>query len=366
MTRTNSKTNSKTKTKPRTAHVPAGATDRVRLAFVGPMFGGHEGWPDSQGEVLADLFESAGYTVRRASDRIDPWTRCADTVRCIWAWRGTVDIAVVSIYGGRSFLQAEAASRTLERAGIKQVHVLHGGSLLDLARRRPGRVARMLRRAEAVVAPSPFLAQVTDLTNVPVRTIPNVVAIDTTPHVLRQTVAPRLLWMRMFASIYAPELAIDTFRLVLRHRPDATLTMAGRDKGELAAIRMRARGYGIDERVHFVGLLDTVGKQREFAAHDIFLNTSRIDNTPVSVIEACAFGLPVIATDVGGLSMLLDHERTGILVKRDDPEAMANAVVRLVGDPALAQRLSASGRSVAEPCSWATVRSQWEGVLCGL
>ncbi len=105
------------------------------------------------------------------------------------------------------------------------------------------------------------------------------------------------------------------------------------------------------------------GSEREFAAHDIFLNTNRIDNMPVSVVEAAAFGLPVVSTNVGGIPYLLEEGKTGLLVPTDDPGAVAAAVSRLLADPGLARRLSTNGRSLAEQSAWPRVREQWLGLL---
>jgi len=169
--------------------------------------------------------------------------------------------------------------------------------------------------------------------------------------------------MRTFAPLYAPELAVQAFALVLRELPEATLTMAGQDRGQLGAVQALCRSSGIEDRVRFPGFLDDEAKRRQFADHDIFLNTNRIDNMPVSVVEACAFGLPVVATAVGGLPDLLVDERTGMLVAADDAAAMAASVIRLVRDAGLAERLSQSGRTLAEACAWSAVRPQWEDLF---
>jgi glycosyltransferase involved in cell wall biosynthesis len=98
----------------------------------------------------------------------------------------------------------------------------------------------------------------------------------------------------------------------------------------------------------------------------MFLNTSHIDNMPVSVIEACALGLPVVATDVGGLRDLLTDAETGLLVPDDDDKAMAAAVTRLLNDPGLRERLSINGRLMAERYDWVRVWPLWEEVLTAL
>jgi glycosyltransferase involved in cell wall biosynthesis len=96
---------------------------------------------------------------------------------------------------------------------------------------------------------------------------------------------------------------------------------------------------------------------------DVFLNTSDADNAPVSVTEAMACGLCVVTTDAGGLRDLVDDGEDALVVPRDDPEAMAAAVRRLLAEPRLAARLSAAARAKVEPLSWSLLLPEWEALL---
>jgi glycosyltransferase involved in cell wall biosynthesis len=104
-------------------------------------------------------------------------------------------------------------------------------------------------------------------------------------------------------------------------------------------------------------------KKEVFAWHDIFLNTNRVDNMPVSVMEAAAFGLPIVATAVGGVPFLLEHEKSGLLVPSDHVHAMASQVIRLCCDPSRAGSLSRAGRTLAEKSSWQNVFPMWKRVF---
>jgi glycosyltransferase involved in cell wall biosynthesis len=196
-----------------------------------------------------------------------------------------------------------------------------------------------------------------------VRVIPNVVDAVPADFRLRKSVEPRLIWMRSFHANYNPEMAIRTLALLKREHPDATLVMAGVDKGLEAGVKEAARAAGLEHSVRFPGFLDRESKLREFANADIYLNTNRIDNTPVSVIEACSMGLPVVATNVGGISQLLTHRETGLLVDDDRPDEMAEAIMELIRDPDLAERLSANGKILSDRSSWDAVRRSWSGLF---
>jgi glycosyltransferase involved in cell wall biosynthesis len=96
---------------------------------------------------------------------------------------------------------------------------------------------------------------------------------------------------------------------------------------------------------------------------DIFLNTTNVDNTPVSVIEAMACGLCIISTDVGGIPYLLQQEQDALLVPPDDADAMARAVHRILTEPGLAEHLSRQGRQKAEDFDWSVIMPKWEELL---
>lgn len=346
----------------------------TRLVFVGPHLGRHPGCVPSPAEDLRPLLEAEGHEVLLTSSARRAPVRALAMFRDLCRWRRRVDLAVLSVFSGRSFRLAEVLARWMSWLGIRQVHVLHGGGLPDLIASNPQRVRRVLGRADAVVAPSGWLAEAVAPLGVDARVIPNV--LDLSHYELHEPgipPAPRLLWMRTFHDVYRPELAL---RALARLRADgvaATLTMAGQDKGLEAPCRRLAAQLGVDGCVEFPGFLDPAGKRRAFAAHDVFLATNRVDNTPVTVLEAMASGLPVVATAVGGVPHLLEHGRAGLLVADAPGEEalaleaeMAVAVRRLVADPELARRLSAAGRQRAEAASWPRVRAAWMGLFADL
>jgi glycosyltransferase involved in cell wall biosynthesis len=332
-----------------------------RIGLIGPMLGANPGWAAGQGEVLAGLLGREGYEIRTASRRVNRWLRLADVATSPARWRGKVDVLVLMVFSGPAFRLVEAASRVAGWLCLPTVLWLHGGGLGDFAGHYPKRVERVFRRARAWVAPTGFLADA--FRDLDVRVIPNVIDLRQYPYRNRTALAPRLLWMRTFHEIYRPDLALEVLAILRETHPGAALTLAGQDKGLLGETRRLAGEMGLNGAVRFAGFLDAEGKRREFEGHDVFLNTNRVDNAPVSVLEAAACGLPVVSTDVGGIPYLLRNEEEALLVPEGDAAAMAGAVRRLLEGPALAGRLSAAGRRVAERSAWERVRPAWAEVL---
>lgn len=350
---------------------------RPVLGFLGPHLGGRAGWVTTQSEVLVGLFRQAGFTVRAASHFRSPLLRALHMASALWRWRPgsarTVDGVSISVFSGRAFAIAELTSRIARGLGLPQVLVLHGGDLPRLAEGEPERVRRLLARADAIVAPSPFLARTAEGLGFEVEVIPNVLELGAYDYRHRSELGRplRLLWMRTFHEIYRPGLALELLAELVKRGLDARLTLAGQDKGLLGACRRRAQELAVTERVSFPGFLDAEAKRRAFDEHDVFLSTNSVDNTPVSVLEAAASGLPVVAVAAGGLVDLLgpgsqhgergllvdelgEHEREGDLVRR-----LADAVERLHAEPMTVARLSAAGRELAEASAWPRVAERW-------
>jgi glycosyltransferase involved in cell wall biosynthesis len=142
--------------------------------------------------------------------------------------------------------------------------------------------------------------------------------------------------------------------------------MVGPDKGDgsLEAARRLAADLGVADHVEFRAAVAKRDVPNVLAsAGDIFLNTADIDNTPVSVLEAMATGLCVVSTRVGGIPYLIDHETNGLLVPPRDPRAMAAAVLRVLDEPGLAERLSRGARRKAERFDWSPIVLQWRSLL---
>ena len=328
------------------------------------MMGRNPGYVTTQGEVLSDLFSRAGYQVLSASARKSRHRRLAEIARTLVARRAEIDIVVLDVYGGFSFVIEDVASWLGRRLGKRVVMILHGGGMPEFMKRHPSWTRRVLRRADALIAPSNYLAQAVAPYGFRARVIPNVIDLSAYTYRHRERISPRLFWMRQFHPIWNPMMALRVLaRLRQTSAPNATLVMAGPDKGQEAEVRDAARELGLGEAVSFSGFLDMRGKARLGDTADVFLNTNRIDNMPVAVVEACAMGLPVVAAKVGGIPDLLTDGETGLLVSDDDDKAMAEAVRRLLEEPALTGRLSTNGQQLAARSSWERVRPQWEKVF---
>jgi glycosyltransferase involved in cell wall biosynthesis len=141
--------------------------------------------------------------------------------------------------------------------------------------------------------------------------------------------------------------------------------MIGPDRGDgsLQRTQRLADELGIADRIAYHGPVPKQQVPDWLNRADIFLNTSRVDNTPVSVLEAGACGLCIVSTNVGGLPYLLRDHHDALLTPDDDAQAMAEAVRSILTEPDLGRRLSRNAHDTARRCDWSEVLPQWEALL---
>lgn len=98
-------------------------------------------------------------------------------------------------------------------------------------------------------------------------------------------------------------------------------------------------------------------------SYDIFINTTNVDNTPVSVMEAMALGLPVVSTDAGGVPFLFRNEKEGLLTEIGNTEEMVSAIERLLENNEKTESMSMAARNKALHWDWNAVAPQWKQLL---
>ena len=138
----------------------------------------------------------------------------------------------------------------------------------------------------------------------------------------------------------AVEVMIAATAIVRRTQPDVRLIVAG--AGDVAPLAEIAAAEGVADAVSLLGPRDDVADLLAVASVGVL--SSDFEGMPLAVLEYMAAGLPVVATDVGGLPEIVRDGETGFLVGPRDPAALAERVGRLLADPALAREMGERGR----------------------
>lgn len=147
------------------------------------------------------------------------------------------------------------------------------------------------------------------------------------------------------AEIKRQNLLIRAFSLLLREIPDAHLLLVG-DGPLRKELESLAAGLGVSDRIRFTGYRDD--RERLYRAMDLFALTSRSEGMPLSVLEAWASEIPVVAACVGGIPELVDDGQNGVLIADAEPARWADELAKLLGDQAFCARLVIAGRKRVE------------------
>lgn len=334
-----------------------------RIVYIGNKM---TGWKDrtlTTLDTLSRQLNSEGYEVITASSYRWKLFRLLHMLWTVWAKSAKNDVVLIDTYSTQNFWYAVTTAWLCRVKGVQYIPILHGGNLPERVRKSPKYSQRLFGKAYRNVAPSPYLFEAfkeADFNNLIL--IPNTLEIENYPFKERRHLSPKLLWVRSFAEIYNPFLAIRVLEQLLTKFPEATLCMVGPDKdGSLT----RCKTY-VEQRklpVTFTGKLSKEAWRTLAADYDIFINTTNFDNTPVSVLEGMALGLPVVSTNVGGIPFLLKNGEEALLVPPDEVLPFVSAVQRLLESPELAKHLSMSGRKKTENFDWPVVKQKWFHLL---
>lgn len=153
---------------------------------------------------------------------------------------------------------------------------------------------------------------------------------------------------------------LEAMPLIRRRYPKVRLYVAGedisRDQSLKDRLRQTAYGryicrlldrYGLRQSVVFTGFLDEEGMCRRYRDSHVFVCPSSIENSPNSVGEAMALGMPVVCADMGGVKSMLAHEQEGLLYQVNAPYMLADSVCRIFADRKLAEEMGSRARKRA-------------------
>lgn len=337
---------------------------KKKILYLGNALSKH-GFTPTTVETLSKRWQ-ADFDVVVASNKKNKALRLLDMWwSVIWHHR-TANLLVIDTYSGPAFQFAATCAKLAHWLSLPYVAFLHGGNLPEQFVTKPKQSLIYLQRAKHIVAPSGFLATaVTTHFNLPVKIVPNFIDLENYPNASKALGSViRLLWVRSFHKIYNPDWAVKVVKLLKDRGQSVHLTMVGPDKdGSREVCEAAAKQLGVNGEIAFTGRLSKPEWIAEAENHNIFLNTTSADNTPVSVMEAMALGLPVVTTKVGGIPFLFEDGVEGIMVEDATPEKLATAIEALLQTAQRAQEIGAAARAKAENWDWLVIREKWIQIL---
>lgn len=333
-----------------------------KLLYIGNKLSKHGVTPTSVETLGVQLTEFCD--VISVSDKCNKALRMLDMAFAVIKNR-KVDYVIIDTYSTSYFYFTYIASLLCNILNIKYIPILHGGNLPERLERSPRLAKLIFSHSHINVAPSKYLNYEFKRhgyeNNI---TIPNNIYISDYAFKKRISFKPRLLWVRSFHKTYNCEMAVEVLQLLLKHYPDAELCMVGPDKdSSMQSVKNLAEQYGITDHLKITDKLSKADWRKLSENYDIFISTTNFDNTPVSVIEAMALGLPVVSTNVGGVPFLIDDGKDGLLCEKGNAEDMVQKIVRLISTPENTVEICTNARQKVEQFDWQVVREQWKNII---
>jgi L-malate glycosyltransferase len=333
------------------------------ILYLGNNLSRHGNTPSSI-ETLGKLLETR-YVVKRFSNKKNQILRGLDMMMAVIRYHRSAKVVLIDTYSSLGFYYALGAAFFCRLLSVPYIPILRGGNLATRLENNPMLSKYLFLKAALLIAPSRFLLTTfNDFGFINIKYIPNSIEIKRYTYKERSIISPKLLWVRSFHYVYNPIMAINVLRKISDHFPDAELCMVGPDKdGSLARCKEYAKECNLLDRITFTGVLEKSRWLELSQKYDVFINTTTIDNTPVSVIEAMALGIPVISTNVGGVPYLITNTISGVLVNTEDTVSMVAGIEELILKPEYAQSIASEARSFVVHFDWEKVKIEWFALL---
>ena len=214
------------------------------------------------------------------------------------------------------------------------------------------------RWANEIVVPSGYLVKVFGQHGLRARAIYNIVELDRFVYRERHPLRPVFLTSRLLEPLYNVGCVLRAFAIIQQEYPEARLTIAG-DGYLRSYLEALARDLKL-KNADFIGFVAFENMPALYDAADIYFSATNIDNMPSSITECMASGLNVVTTDGGGsIPYIMTNEVTGLIVKRDDHEALAACALRLLKDNDFALKLVRSAHESSKKFTWPHIRDEW-------
>ena len=231
----------------------------------------------------------------------------------------------------------------------------HGGEAKDYFAKHAAFVRRWLGRADEVIVLSGFLKEIFDQHQIPCVVIPNIVVLrpQTEP---TTTIAPKFISIRHLEPLYNIPCVLQAYEQVLKQYPESSLDILGQ-----GSMRAELETYVQEHNltgVRFIGQVPNDTIYDYFANACIMLSAPKIDNMPVSILEAMNAGLLVISSRVGGVPYMIEDGKTGLLFESENSNDLADKMLWALEHSKETDNMICAAQKEVQKYSWENVKPQ--------
>lgn len=315
-----------------------------------PGVGGISG----QVEILQRKLSSEGHTADIFSTKASVLKRLLLPLQLRSAAK-RYDVLHIHCCSGWGFLPAVVGVTVGRSLKKRVVLTYHGGGGEQFFDKRTRLIKHYLTHTEANIVLSGFLAKVFDKHQLPYTIIPNIIEFDGSHYSERKEIKPHFICTRALEPLYNIPCILRAFQKVQTELPEATLTLVGGGSEHENLIHLSQEMEL--KNVSFTGRVDNKEIYRYLDKADIMLSSPKVDNMPVSLLEAMNAGLLVISSNVGGVPYMIDNN-TGYLFPSDDSDALASLMIQAAQQPLESLSLIRNAHQAVDSYRWENIKDK--------
>lgn len=232
----------------------------------------------------------------------------------------------------------------------------HGGGGENFFDKHPRLVHHFLTHTDTNIVLSGFLAKIFEKHIIPYVVIPNIIELDENQYRLRDTIKPQFICSRAHEPLYNIPCILKAFQKVLTELPKATLTLVGTGSQHEQLVNM-TKEMGL-KNVTFTGRVDNTEIYTYLDHADIMLSAPKVDNMPVSLLEAMNAGLLVISSRVGGVPYMVQDRSNGLLFESNDSEQLAELMLWAIENQSHSKEMITKAHQEVVRYRWESVKKQ--------
>jgi glycosyltransferase involved in cell wall biosynthesis len=311
--------------------------------------------------LLFTKLKDDGYSIIKRSAFKNILLRYVDTVLAVLFLK--YDILFIQGFALRAFYLESVICKIGKIKGKKVIYNIHGGAFPEFYKRNTLWCNSVLSIVDKIVTPSHYIQAFLVSKNYEVECIPNFIEFNKFPYKWQDRGLCNLLWVRSFHDIYKPELAIQVMKKLVNQYPEITLTMVGPDQGNMQHCKQLISKFNLDKSIKVIGVIPNNELNELYSSHLIFITTTSYESFGVSLIEAAASGIPMVSTNVGEIPYIWKDKKNMLIVEDNNVELFSDAIMNLIEDSNLREKLSNNARKVAEQYNWEHIRTKWIKIL---
>ena len=309
---------------------------------------------NAQVDLLQSYLQQDGWQADIFSTKGNPIRRCIAFLKLLCKARryDILHIHACSYWGMVPAVFGILAGKLWRK---RTIITYHGGGAEEYFVKHAAFVRRWLGRANQVVVLSGFLKEIFDQYQIPCVVIPNVVILCPQTE-CTTTIAPKFISIRHLEPLYNIPCILQAYEQVLKVYPNATLDILGRgsQREELEAYVEEHQLTGVT----FVGQVPNQQIYDYLAKADIMLSAPKIDNMPVSLLEAMNAGLLVISSRVGGVPYMIEDGKTGLLFESENSNDLADKMLWALEHPQEINTMINAAQKEVQKYSWENVKKE--------